>query len=148
MSDADGLVAFLRARLDEEAAAVEVIREGGFQPPTWELRELGRSGAWYEVVQHDRLLDGTDVGVDPQEPVVLVRNGRAEHELIVRFHPARVLAEVEAKRRIVEDCSGDTPGSVYYLENPDVTDGLNCRVLCLLALPYADHPDYRPSWRP
>lgn len=22
----------------------------------------------------------------------------------------------------------------------------NCPTLCLLALPYADHPDYDPSW--
>jgi hypothetical protein len=44
--------------------------------------------------------------------------------------PARVLAECEAKRRIVEQVNG-----MEY-------------VLRLLALPYADHEDYRPEWRP
>ena len=44
-------------------------------------------------------------------------------------HPARVLAECEAKRRIVELIS--SPGM---------------QVFRLLALPYADHPDYREEW--
>ncbi len=63
-------------------------------------------------------------------------------------NPHRVLAEVDAKRRIIDACSGDEPGTTYYLDNPDVVDGLNLRVLHLLALPHADHPDYRPEWRP
>ena len=54
------------------------------------------------------------------------------------INPARVLAECEAKRRIVEHCDFDhlarSPGDPY--------------VLRLLALPYADHPDYREEWRP
>lgn len=50
----------------------------------------------------------------------------------------RVLAECEAKRRIVEHCEPDpltkSPGDEY--------------VLRLLALPYADRPGYREEWRP
>ena len=45
--------------------------------------------------------------------------------------PHRMLADVEAKRRIVELASSPGP-----------------QALRLLALPYADHPDYRPEWRP
>jgi hypothetical protein len=42
---------------------------------------------------------------------------------------SRVLAECEAKRRIVTECGWVT-------------------VMQLLALPYAGHPDYRQEWKP
>jgi HEAT repeat protein len=54
----------------------------------------------------------------------------------VRWDSARVLAECEAKRRIVERVS-DVAWATYSVR--DV-------VLELLALPYADHPDYRKEW--
>lgn len=53
---------------------------------------------------------------------------------IARHDPARVLAECEAKRRIVELCDG--------------FDEQGREVRQLLALPYADHPDYREEWKP
>jgi hypothetical protein len=53
------------------------------------------------------------------------------------------LLEIEAKRRILEECTGE-----LYDEHPEITDRLNLRVLVLLALPYADHPDYQPEWNP
>ena len=71
--------------------------------------------------------------------------------------PARVLAECEAKRRLVEHVvkfrrdvanasiwRGDewADGRVAGWE-----DGV-AGILEVLALPYADHPDYRPEWRP
>lgn len=72
----------------------------------------------------------------------------AEH--IVRHDPARVLREVEAKRRILaayvdddrvrfgafESCSDSCP--VQVLDE----------VVKLLAAPYSDHPDYRQEWTP
>ncbi len=57
--------------------------------------------------------------------------------------PARVLAECEAKRRIVKamvDHDGYAYGEPSYYDVP--------LVLELLALPYASHPDYREEWRP
>lgn len=47
--------------------------------------------------------------------------------------PARVLAECDSKRQIVEGISG------LPFENA---------LLRRLALPYADHPDYRGEWKP
>jgi hypothetical protein len=52
---------------------------------------------------------------------------------------ARVLREIDAKRRIVDRYAwlrehGDTGGTAW--------------VLPLLALPYADRPGYREEWRP
>lgn len=84
---------------------------------------------------------------------------------VVRFSPPRVLAECEAKRRIVElheissevlgnatlygcaicDCMSDDDGE-YYVGRVDEVDG--CATLRLLALPYSGHPDYDPDWRP
>ncbi len=60
--------------------------------------------------------------------------GEADSMLVSMFSPARVLAEVAAKRRIVEH------------ENKWGEDDV---VLRLLALPYAEHPTYRSEyWMP
>lgn len=53
----------------------------------------------------------------------------------------RLLAECEAKRQIVEefrDCldAGGTEGDIVRF------------ILPRMALPYANHPDYRQEWRP
>ena len=64
-----------------------------------------------------------------------------------------MLAEVDAKRRIIaklehyrqradEPCTREE-GIMY----DDHVDALTA-VVQLLALPYANHPDYRPEWRP
>ncbi|MER7126764.1 DUF6221 family protein [Micrococcus luteus] len=78
----------------------------------------------------------------------------------------RLLADAEAKRRIVDmhandggDCS--TCGRSSREENPgaylrDEAEMMEvwrpapwpCDTLRLLALPYASHPDYRQEWRP
>lgn len=65
---------------------------------------------------------------------------------------AFVLADVEAKRRIVElhAPADDDPGGPVYCPECSRYDGTGklCPTLRLLALPYADHPDYRDDWRP
>ncbi len=66
-------------------------------------------------------------------------------DLFIRhFNPARELREVEAKRRIIDEVwreiAGIDPG-IYWGEAPDL-------LLRLIALPYADHPDYREEWKP
>jgi hypothetical protein len=65
-----------------------------------------------------------------------------------------VLAEVEAKRRILTRHPGATatdecPGCGAYLDGTWMTPpGAICPELAGLALPYADHPDYSQEWRP
>lgn len=67
--------------------------------------------------------------------------------------PHRVLAECESKRRIVELHTGD---KYYVYEDTkyacetcgDGTIKWPCDTLRLLALPYADHIDYREEWKP
>ena len=62
-----------------------------------------------------------------------------------RWSPARVLAECEAKRRIVE--WAESPPCWYapcgLANQVESTDAL----LRALALPHADHPDFDPAWR-
>ena len=70
--------------------------------------------------------------------------GRAFDE---RFDPARVLAEVDAKRRIItaihdrKTWRSDPPPQFIDLD-------IESRVLELLALPYAGKEGYDESWRP
>lgn len=67
-------------------------------------------------------------------------------QYIIDYDPARVLAECEAKRRIVSQFDDVD----YYLPG-DVEAGYESAhavTLRLLALPYADHPDYRDEFRP
>ena len=80
---------------------------------------------------------------------------------IARHDPARVLREVEAKRRILarhkpgdpstnawaapwcEGCGYE--GSLSYPRTEHIDE---CPELRDLAIAYADHPDYREEWRP
>jgi hypothetical protein len=65
---------------------------------------------------------------------------RDRAHLIIETDPARVLAECDAKRRIVAaDWRADDSGEATLIRQD---------VLRLLALPYADHPDYDETWRP
>lgn len=72
------------------------------------------------------------------------------------FDPDRVLAECIVKRRIVELHGENLDGCVTCAAGANSADGFAwvdpaafpCATLRLLALPYADHPDYDQAWRP
>ncbi|MGW1121081.1 DUF6221 family protein [Streptomyces tanashiensis] len=154
----DDLITFLRARLDEDAAAARAAAE----PESW--MELNREPrpSWY--VQYWADPDVAAVIADPESsayPVVTTAEGMSEDDAdrraahIARHDPARVLAEVEAKRRMIElhgcteghECSTlDRAGNIDHCTW--VMEGEACTTLRLLALPYADHPDYQDTWRP
>jgi hypothetical protein len=84
--------------------------------------------------------------------------GTGWNEHVVRHDPARVLAECSAKRRIVLACRDARPETAFVgTHPPGMADfpvtaqdqhQLAALTLALLALPYADHPHYRPEWRP
>jgi hypothetical protein len=68
----------------------------------------------------------------------------ADAQFIADWNPARVLAEVDAKRRILDWCARIDPP--YGLGG--ILAGQARRILRWLALPYAGHADYRPEWAP
>lgn len=150
------IVGFLRARLDEDERDAKAARtkhdwtegsESFDEDSGGNLRGDGRSS-----VNDGPSLFATPIVVVhedwkyPPQPYELV-----EH--IARHDPARVLREVEAKRRIVDRCR-------WILESfedrehgmwPDVNrrERHHARVtLEDLAGVYDQHPDYDPAWRP
>lgn len=116
------LVEFLRARLNEDER----------------LAQAGR-------VEGDLFIDFKPSNGDekhPGEAALLAHIGN--------WDPARVLAEVETKRRIIDYCesaieAGEVkPGSTW---NDDAAGAeVGVAVLHLMASPYADHPDYDRAW--
>ncbi|WP_424891820.1 DUF6221 family protein [Streptomyces sp. XH2] len=148
------LAAFVRARLDEDEHAARAALG-----TPWIHRE-GVAGV------HSDATDDYPHGV----PIADCRRIPAEYECrvavaehIVRHQPACVLAEVEAKRRLVDlhQGEGEFPECAvcaqpeFFAEDADGnrewfrwSEPTPCLTLRLLALPYADHPDYREEWRP
>jgi hypothetical protein len=84
------------------------------------------------------------------------QHGTAEH--VARYDPARILAECSAKRWTVLACRAARPdmaflgtrprGMADFPLTPRDQHQFAALTLALLGLPYADHPDYRPEWRP
>lgn len=118
MSSMDDLIAWLRVQLDEDERVAR--RVGGLR---W--RALDGSG---ELVASD----GRSAEVFGE----IHWEGVGQH--IARWDPARVLAEVEAKRRIVDEAIELQEREGRYAE----------AFLVALAVPYADRPGYREDWQP
>lgn len=114
------LVAWLRAQMDEDEATAQAATKDRWIP------------------------DGTRITSDADGTVArmvvpsgMYRQRMADAVHIARYDPGRVLAEVEAKRRIL-DWLDDLERS--YI---DVDEGRR-----LVGLTYADQPGYREEWRP
>ncbi|MGK5111751.1 DUF6221 family protein [Geodermatophilus sp. CPCC 205506] len=125
------LADFLLARIaEDEAIAVQ-------------LAEL-----WAKVTDADRatLDPGVREGIDS---VFAVADGAPADGV-----PDRLLAECDAKRRIVagyrgwEERLSATPGSDPLRRELHAAWAATGDVLRLLALPYAAHSQYREEWRP
>lgn len=75
----------------------------------------------------------------------------ASDAFIAHLSPARVLREVESKRRIVDECAEILSTASHYItvESCDETDAILAEhIIRALGLPYADRPGYQESWRP
>lgn len=66
----------------------------------------------------------------------------ANHDTSVAMNPRVALAEVESKRRIIDEAWNYSP----ELEHGDNGEWAFDTVLRLLAQPYADHRDFDPGW--
>jgi hypothetical protein len=131
----DGLVEWLRAQLDEDEQAA---RRAGDS-----FRQVGETGV-IVATEGDRA----------EECASANWAGIAEH--IVRHDPARVLREIDAKRRILAECAywhgklakeAVDPSPMPFPALGEVLDAVT-PILRALALPYADRPGYREEWRP
>ncbi|AVH58397.1 MULTISPECIES: DUF6221 family protein [Streptomyces] len=135
MSHDIDMVRFLRNRYDEDertARAAMWDEESG----VWTARPPQASYERYTVA------DYCDDGVVVVTPENADADGVGRH--IERHDPARVLREVDAKRRILDDYER------YAAERRRELGGWNTDevspILTALAVVYADHPDYRPEW--
>ena len=144
------LVEFLRDRLDEDFEAVRLVLgvnvmaaiRHGKSAPRWVPSPKSDAGVW-------------DTDGVPRVKFVWAR----ERDHIIRHDPARVLAEVEAKRSLIArgdtlfcECNfADAPPTNPDDRSQQIPHHYDCtayRIAQVLALPYADHPDYRVEWRP
>lgn len=106
--------------------------------------------AWLTLRKPDGSMRYTTVAHQHHDDHYWIADGHAidAQTVDVFYDSARVLAECEAKRRIVEEyqqAAGDEEMPAEW------NDGYVCGqefVLKLLTLPYADHPDYDEAWRP
>lgn len=143
----DELVIWLRAALDEDERMARAVTQGA-----WKL--------W-----------GMDVMADPNgtsnynTAVFVARThhhaGLLTHNAqhIATWDPARALAEVDAKRRILDYCEtmfrndriANSHSNLLFDSMRDKLKLLTiqaAKTLRLLALPYADRPGYREEWAP
>lgn len=157
MSD---LVEFLRARLaeDEEVARQSADFGGGINGYHWRVSgsHEDEGGTYWRIT-------ATAVASGHEQAIEVVGNGMsgggvhteqvAHHA--VRHDPARVLCEVEAKRRILDlhEPAEENYGDGFIAErcmvcDPQDPEPYPCATLRLLAAVYATHLDYRPDWAP
>lgn len=145
---APDLPAFLLARLAEDEAVARAAADA--QGPRWfdeggvvssDVEPTSAPGHYLDMYAPD----GRWMLWDCEGATSLsVAEPTSAH--MARHDPARVLADVESKRRVValhdawdtEDSGQMAPA---YWEAPVEA------ILCALAQPYADHPDFDPSWR-
>lgn len=145
MTDAPDLATWLRAQCDEDERLAR--RAGSFHPVwSYDPETFTVSSEAYPIAGRK------DVHGAPLNDV--------DGEHIANWDPARVLADIDSKRRIidaVEHYLDPHPGQPCTNEdNPWVACDPHVRAqnrvhpyaLQLLALSYADRPGYRDEWRP
>jgi hypothetical protein len=136
------LVAFLRGQFDaEESDALEAIEKVG-------------DGHWQQ--RNVRIVTAADRDQEVADYAIY----ECIHH-IIRHDPARVLAEIAAKRALIK--RGDTlfcdcdqsgrrppmdPDTNWTVPIPHHYDCTAYRIAQVLATAYRDHPDYREEWLP
>ena len=144
----DDLVTWLRAQLNEDERIARTV-----PGPAWEHRQI-RGDFDESVVFEDYV-----AVADPEQDVVVFSDvSPAALAFVLRLDPARVLREIDAKRRIVDQCAYWNERAAREAVDPPkypqpgldlglLLDAMN-PVLRALALPYADRPGFQEEWRP
>ncbi|MFJ6810639.1 DUF6221 family protein [Streptomyces anulatus] len=133
----DDLVQFLKNRLAEDEAIATAPTKATWATAEWRFAEV----------------DGdpfVDLGTNHLTRVSSLNEHEMQH--IARHDPARVLAEVSAKRELLDRYENPDASEAVAPSMNRLTASVERAVLglafCYLALPHADHPDYRDDWRP
>ncbi len=143
------LVTWLRQQLDREEGDANLIPGGGYQPARWTAHRVP-DGDWAEIRQHDLPVGAEPDEVAEESTAGLMTWGRNEDLHVTRWDPARVLAEVAAKRAILDAYTE----AVEFYDAPanrrqpaGEVHGLYT-ALQWLAVPCASNGGYDESWRP
>ncbi|MGW3491963.1 DUF6221 family protein [Streptomyces sp. NPDC001054] len=131
----DTLLAFLRARLDEDEATARAASGGPWRAHTGPVKPWQSRGELiHPVYTWDR-----PVGA----PVIMTAMW-ADSAHIAYHHPERVLADVEAARVLIAQYEGLVDAAL------DGFTGVFALAAAIRAKAtvYAEHPDYDESWRP
>ena len=118
----DELSDFLRACLDDDERVI--------------TRNLGDSGLG-------------DDGSFPDYRTYTDADTEAADDYLSRFPPSRMMAEVEARRRILDDHEPLTNGACDRCSRGMYSNDHQlwpCTTVRLLAQPYADRPGWREEW--
>lgn len=141
---------FLTARLNEdERVARLATQEQARSIRSCGLSEPGDPASWSHGTDEDdsghyrrAVFAGDDAVTVADQFDPELDTGTPEH--IARHDPARVLADVAAKRallRVIHRTEDDT--AMYWGAEWSATGS----ALRYLAQPYADHPDFDPAWK-
>ncbi|MCZ7376532.1 DUF6221 family protein [Micromonospora sp. WMMC250] len=125
----DDLVTWLRAQLDDDERVARAVED---RSAPWDGQWVNDGGGALRTYNGWVLVHNAGQ---------LITRGLLDH--IARHDPARVLAEVDAKRRILDRWKDSQDNALP----PEALLALD-EVVKLLALPYADRPGYRDEWRP
>ena len=150
------LTEFLTARLDEDEDAARRCAE--VFPSPWEIADRGWMARIYAATIPDTREDA-DPG-DLIVPCVIEIEPTRHHEgwlgdqvdHIARHDPARVLADVAAKREVLATLAGQLDPDAMagdWSERGMMETAMSDWAewfLRALARPHADHPDYDPAW--
>ncbi|MFE7954405.1 DUF6221 family protein [Streptomyces sp. NPDC057413] len=146
----DDLVAFLRARLDED----ERIARAAAEPERWVELNRAPQRSWSVEFWADPDRAAVVAEGSSAYPVVVTTQGMAEEDAearalhIARHDPARVLRDIEADRALLDryaEVAANDMDDVEYAHGWANALGLAVRYR---AVRFADHPDYREGWRP
>ena len=137
------LAEFVRARLREREHLARLMLSSAFRDrPVERINER-----W---VEHRVGFEGNTMRIQAESPALIphtvvefdafMQNTSA---YLTRNDPWQIIADCEAQLAIVDDL-------IEYDPAPHVVAPGGCwpRALCLLALPYASHPDWCEEWRP
>lgn len=144
MNAVDELITWLRAQLDDDERVARVATAGPWRHnPEMQWRKPGTT--WFE--------EAVFAGPFGKDAICIAGTGEpddaqsmddANH--IARWDPARVLAEIEAKRRILDKHARVLEGDNWaWFAGSESESEWYVRIL---ALPYAGREGWREEWRP